>query len=353
VTAPGPAGRRPAPLTPALVPERLALYGRMTSEAVQEVLARLGWVPHLSELMADYPARGGKMMRPSIFLASAGAHGGRPETLLGMAAAIELFHNALLIHDDIEDMSEVRRGRPTLHELHGIPLALNAGDALMLVALRPLLESALDMGADVLRQVLALTDRMARETAEGQALDLGWRETLRLDVGESDYLDMVLKKTAWLATIWPLQLGVVAGSRGTADTEAVVRFGFFLGAAFQIQDDVLNFVADQAYGKELHGDLWEGKRTLMLIHARRVASPRDRARIDAFLGLDRAQRTAGRVAEMADLLVRLGSLTHARTVAEALAGAAAHEASLAFGHLPRGPDRAFLEGLVPWVFERT
>ncbi|WP_448580193.1 polyprenyl synthetase family protein [Thermaurantiacus sp.] len=353
MTALGPAGARPVRLTPAIVPERLALYGRMTASAVRELLAHLGSVPHLSELVADYPLRGGKMMRPSIFLAAAGAHGGAPEALLGMAAGIELFHNALLIHDDIEDMSEVRRGRPTLHALHGVPLALNAGDALMLVALRPLLECALGMGEDVLRQVLALTDRMARETAEGQALDLGWRETRRLDVSEADYLTMVLKKTAWLATIWPLQLGVLAGSRGLADPEAVVRFGFFLGAAFQIQDDVLNFVADGAYGKELHGDLWEGKRTLMLIHARRTASPGDRQRIDAFMALDRRQRTAERVAEIAGLLLRLGSLTHARTVAEALAGAAAHEAQLAFGCLPHQPDRDFLEGLVPWVFERS
>jgi geranylgeranyl diphosphate synthase type II len=208
------------------------------------------------------------------------------------------------------------------------------------------------MGATVLRQMLALTDRMARETAEGQALDLGWRETRQLDLSEADYLDMVLKKTAYLATIWPLQLGVLAGSHGRADPESVVRFGFFLGAAFQIEDDVLNFVADTAYGKELHGDLYEGKRTLMLIHARRVAAAGDRARIDSFLALDRSERTPSRVREVADLLVRLGSLAHARTVAEAMAGAAAHEAERAFGHLPSGPDRAFLEGLVPWVFER-
>lgn len=347
------AGRRAARLTPSVVSERLAHYGRMTTAAVTDILARMGDLPHLSELVADYPSRGGKMMRPSIFLAAAGAHGGSPPALLGMAAGIELFHNALLIHDDIEDMSEVRRGRPTLHALHGVPLALNAGDALMLVALRPILETALGMGEAVLRQVLALTDRMARETAEGQALDLGWRETRRVDLGEGDYLNMVLKKTAWLATIWPLQMGVLAGSGGKADPEAVVRFGFFLGAAFQIQDDVLNFVADSAYGKELHGDLYEGKRTLMLIHARRTAPARDRAEIDRFLALDRSARTPDQVAHVADLILALGSLVHARTVAEALAGAAAHEAELAFGHLPPGPDRAFLEGLVPWVFERV
>lgn len=347
------AGAHATRLTPSIVSERLAHYGQLTAGAVQDMLGRLGKMPYLSELVADYPSRGGKMMRPSIFLAAAGAHGADPGALVGMAAGIELFHNALLIHDDIEDMSEVRRGRPTLHALHGVPLALNAGDALMLVALRPILESALGMGEPVLRRVLALTDRMARETAEGQALDLGWREARRVDLGEGDYLGMVLKKTAWLATIWPLQLGVVVGSGGTADPESVVRFGFFLGAAFQIQDDVLNFVADSAYGKELHGDLYEGKRTLMLIHARRTATAGQRAEIDRFLALDRSGRTPAQVARMAELIVELGSLVHARTVAEALAGAAAHEAQLAFGHLPAGPDRAFLEGLVPWVFERV
>src|SRR6516162_87343 len=96
---------------------------------------------HLYDLLSDYPERGGKMMRSSLCIATARAFGGSIDDALCSAVAIELMHNALLIHDDIEDESEQRRGRPTLHVLHGIPLALNVGDTLTLLSLRPLFDN--------------------------------------------------------------------------------------------------------------------------------------------------------------------------------------------------------------------
>ena len=95
---------------------------------------------------------------------------------------------------------------------------------------------------------------MAWESAEGQAMELGWRRDNASDLTDADYLVMVLKKTCWLATIHPCRVGALIGSRGRADLEPFIRFGFFLGAAFQIQDDLLNLVADDRYGKEINGD---------------------------------------------------------------------------------------------------
>ena len=149
-----------------------------------------------------------------------------------------MLHNALLIHDDIEDGSEQRRGRPALHVLHGIPLALNAGDTLSLMCLKPLLENRHTIGERLTLRIIEETERMARECAEGQAMELGWRRDNATGIGDADYLEMVLKKTCWLATIFPLRVGALIGSRGSADLEAFLRFGFFLGAAFQIQDDL-------------------------------------------------------------------------------------------------------------------
>ena len=97
--------------------------------------------PYLYDLAADYPRRGGKMMRPSICIATARAFGARSSDAVRSAVAIELLHNAFLVHDDIEDESEMRRGEPALHSLHGVPLALNAGDAMLLLSLRPLLDN--------------------------------------------------------------------------------------------------------------------------------------------------------------------------------------------------------------------
>lgn len=341
------------PDTPSIVPKLLREYGSATRRVVEHYLATDRPAPYLHDLLTDYPRRGGKMMRPCICIANARAFGASMDDALQSAAAIEILHNALLIHDDIQDESEVRRGLPTLHEQHGVPLAINAGDAMLLLAMRPLLANIRSLGSHVAARILEETMAMARETAEGQALELGWRDGNRTDVTEADYLTMVLKKTAWMATIWPAQIGLLIGSNGMADPTSVVRFGFFLGAAFQIQDDLLNLIADRSYGKELNGDLFEAKRTLMLIHARETCIDDDRATLDAFLKLQRRDRSQEKVRWLADLMDRQGSIEYARTVAGALAGAAEHEFGRAYGHLPPSQDKDFIAGLIPWVFERT
>ncbi len=341
--------------TPPIVPTLLRDYGLATRRYAEAYLARQQPAPYLDDLVADYPRRGGKMMRPALCIAAARACGAASADALPAAASIELFHNALLIHDDIEDGSEVRRGHPALHITHGIPLALNAGDALLLRALEPLLDVLARPGGYG-PAILAATRTMARETVEGQALELGWRATNRTDLVPSDYLTMVLKKTAWLAFIWPIQLGIAVatgGRRTIVHPDGVVRFGFFLGAAFQIQDDLLNLVADDAYGKEWGGDLYEAKRTLLLIHLLGSATGADRRALDRFLALDRADRTPAMAREIASLMEAHGSVAYARSVALALAGAAAHEFDAVFGHLAPSPDKDFIAGLIPWVFERT
>ena len=332
--------------------ETLAAYAQATRVELNRRLSTPSPAPYLDELIADYPARGGKMLRPAICIANAGAFGGQPNAAAGCAAAIEILHNGLLIHDDIQDGSELRRGRPTLHEVHGVPLAINAGDAMMFTALRSLVEALRPLGSAVAAQVVDITTSMARETAEGQALELGWRDHNITDLEDADYVRMALKKTAWMGMIWPAQLGLVIGSGGRADPASVVRFGYFLGVAFQIEDDLRNLSVDPGYGKEMNGDLFEGKRTLMLIHVRRQSSPAERARLDAFLAQPRGGRHPEEVLWLANLMRRLGSIDHARAVAGGMAGAAAHEFDLAYGHLPPSPDRSFLGGLVNWVFER-
>ncbi|HEX3406791.1 MAG TPA: polyprenyl synthetase family protein, partial [Caulobacteraceae bacterium] len=169
---------------------------------------------------------------------------------------------------------------------------------------------------------------------------------------EADYFRMALKKTAWMGMIWPAQLGLIVGSGGRADPERVVRFGYFLGVAFQIEDDLRNLSVDPGYGKEMNGDLFEAKRTLMLIHVRRACEEDERRRLDAFLAQPRDERRAGDVRWLARLMQESGSIEHARSVAAAMGGAAAHEFALAYEGLPPSPDLSFLAGLVRWVFER-
>jgi geranylgeranyl diphosphate synthase, type II len=342
-----------APMTAGLVPAVLEEYGGITRAALRRYLPKREPRTYLYDLLTDYPGRGGKMMRPSICIAAARMLGGQIEDVLHAAVAIELFHNALLIHDDIEDGSEQRRGHPTLHMIHGIPLALNAGDTLTLIALKPLLNNRFKIGAALTLRLFEETERMARECAEGQSIELGWRRHNAVIIDDAQYLEMVLKKTCWLATIYPMRAGALVASRGRADLEAFVRFGFFLGTAFQIQDDLLNLCGDARYGKERDGDLWEGKRTLMLIRALRECTAQEGERLHAILCRSRPERTLPEVAWMKRLIDKYDGISYARRMAQELAGAALHEFALLSPGIPDSRDKEFFQQMPAWVIERT
>jgi geranylgeranyl diphosphate synthase type II len=138
------------------------------------------------------------------------------------------------------------------------------------------------------------------------------------------------------------------------DLDRFVRFGFFLGAAFQIQDDVLNLAGDsRKYGKELDGDLREGKRTLMLIHLLTNAPEADRIRLLRLLSMSRTEKPGREIAWVRRSMRRLGCVDYARAVAHSLAGAALHEFKVAFAPAPDSRDKQFIEALPYWVLERS
>jgi geranylgeranyl diphosphate synthase, type II len=335
-----------------LVEELLAEYGALTRSHLQEYMPRDEPRSYLYELLADYPRRGGKKLRPSLCIAMARATGAPVEDAIPTAVSIELMHNAILVHDDIEDASRTRRGTPTLHALHGTPLAINAGDAMGLLSLRPLKDNIHRLGLATALRIFEETERMAWESAEGQALDLGWQRENRSDVTDEDYLQMVLQKTCWLGAIYPLRVGCLIGARGRMPLDTLIRLGFFYGAAFQIQDDLLNLQAGPAYGKEINEDLLEGKRTLMIIHALRRGTGDERRELTEFLGLPRAARSSGAVARIRAILEHCGAIDHARTMAAGLAGAALYEFDKYFEGVPPSRDLDFMRSLVTWVLER-
>jgi geranylgeranyl diphosphate synthase type II len=337
-----------------LVPAMLQEYGAVTRVALCDYLRPREPQRHLYNLVADYPRRGGRMLRPSLCIASARAFGASMEDAVRTAAALELLHNAFLVHDDVEDESDARRGQPTLNALYGVPVAVNVGDALTLLALRALIDNRNTLGPGLTMRVLEEAERMARESVEGQAVELGWRRDNALDLTDADYLQMVLKKTCWYTTIYPSRIGALIGTRGGADLDRFLRFGFFLGAAFQIQDDLLNLEGDEArYGKERNGDIWEGKRTLMLIHLLGAATADERMRLSEFLCLRRSARGVADVRWLRERMDAYGCLAYARQVAHGLAGAALHEYSCAYAGMPSSRDKQFIEAVVTWVLERT
>jgi geranylgeranyl diphosphate synthase type II len=341
-------------IRPGVAPETvLARYRRSAAAEIERRLPRGEPREWLYEPMADYPRRAGKGLRAALCLATCAAFGGAEDDALTAAAAIELAHNAFLIHDDIQDGSLWRRGHPTLHRREGMPLALNAGDALALLSFEVLRTG----GA---RQHPRLTSRLMDElsaamwrTLEGQAIELGWRRDSVTDLAPADYLDLVLRKTCWYTTIAPLRMGALIGSMGPVDLDALSRFGLFLGAAFQITDDVLNIAGGHsAYGKESRGDLREGKRTLMVIHLLAVAQPTERDAVVAFLRPD-ADRTDAEIDWLAALLEDRGSIAFARDFARGVADAAAAAFPAAFGTAVRPDEAGLIRGLVDYVVERT
>lgn len=233
----------------------------------------------LYELILDYPLRGGKALRPALGIATCLGLGGHLEAILPTAATLELYHNAFLIHDDIEDESWWRRGRPTLHIDHGIPIAVNVGDAMLSLSLQPLLDNVERVGLGPALRILRAVAHMTRQTVDGQAVELEWVRSNTWQLDDTDYLAMVELKTSWYSFITPLQVGAIAAGGGPEWMAPLESLGRHLGAAFQITDDLLNLRADpEEYGKEVGGDLWEGKRTLMLLHTLRFADPGDRDR---------------------------------------------------------------------------
>jgi geranylgeranyl diphosphate synthase type II len=270
-------------------------------------------------LLRDYPARGGKRLRGRFVVAATAAHGGDPERALRPAAALELFQNWVLVHDDIEDDSDERRGAPALHRQVGVPVALNVGDAMHVYMWALLLDLRGDAGfdADAIRAEFV---RLIHRTAEGQHLDLAWVHEGRFAVGEADYLRMVTLKTSWYTVIGPLRLGAHASGR-TPDP-GFETYGARLGAAFQIRDDVLNLTPGATTGKEFAGDLYEGKRTLVLAHLFAHASQEEADEAIALLARPRAAKRPEDVARLLQLIDRHGSLRHAQDVAEREAAAA-------------------------------
>jgi geranylgeranyl diphosphate synthase, type II len=347
----------------------------------------------LYELILDYPLRGGKALRPALSIAVCLGLGGHLEAILPTAATLELYHNAFLIHDDIEDESWWRRGQPTLHIDHGIPIAVNVGDAMLSLSLQPLLDNVERVGLGPALRILRAVAHMTRQTVDGQARELEWVRSNTWQLDDADYLAMVELKTSWYSFITPLQAGAIAASAGRECLAPLESLGRHLGAAFQITDDLLNLRADpEDYGKEIGGDLWEGKRTLMLLHALRCAEPTDRDRAvqilakrrpsaDGELGLAnlldqlaaRGELSRAGRAEIAArlqglrpteskslddirwlyrLMHRVGSLEHARKVA----GQHAREAAAVLAGLdwlPASRHRDVLGGLVDYVHGRT
>lgn len=334
----------PGPVTPLLASYGSAAYGAMVkflpsadpeSDVQQYLYGPLG----------DYPRRRGKLIRASLCIAACCAHNGKMGDALNTAVAIELLHNATLIHDDFEDGALTRRGDAALHEKYGDELAVNAGDALFLLTLRPLLRNFDTLDMSLAARLLTEFDWAGWQSVEGQARELGWCHFNRLDTSVADYFTMAMKKTAWLGMILPLRAGSLIATGGAVDPNKFVDFGFHLGCLYQIANDIRNLVDPQHHDRS---DILEGKRSLILVHAISKCTLREKDEINQILRRPRSERSQEDAVRIRELIANYNSIEFARSSAEAMAEAAGDAFVSTFGHLGPSPDKDFILGLIDY-----
>lgn len=234
----------------------------------------------LYEPIAYTLSAGGKRLRPTLALIAAEAivnggliSGDAIEQTLPAALALEVFHNFTLLHDDVMDRAEVRRGRPTVHVKWNDNTAILSGDQMLIEAYKLLS----DVPADKLPQVLKWFNEMATGICEGQQYDVDFEHMSQVSI--EDYMQMIEKKTSVLLA-YAMKIGGYIAGATPVQQEALYQYGLHIGLAFQIQDDILDVYGDpKTFGKAIGGDICCNKKTLLLITALNTADPEDKAEL--------------------------------------------------------------------------
>ncbi len=264
------------------------------------------------------------------------------------------------MHDDIEDGSEMRRGKPCLHRLHGVPLAINAGDALYSMVFE-VLASNRELLGDA--RTLTLIEEIiagARLTFEGQAYDIGWAQAKTMPSAEA-FLKMLRLKTGWYSGRGPCTAGAIIAGAPEVQRRAIGSFGETMAVAFQVRDDLLNLsVADTdattaptgtagGYGKERGGDIAEGKRTLMVIDLFEHADEATREKALSILDRDRDETAPEEIEWVIAQMEVHGSIERA----EAACRARAEEAEAHLEKLPETEARETMREMCSFLVERA
>ena len=232
-----------------------------------------------SEPLWEFLDRGGKRWRPSLMLLCCEAVGGSANKIKEFVVFPELIHNSTLVEDDMEDRSELRRGKPCTHKIFGEDVAINLGSMMYMLPFVMLYKNTKKLDA---KKKSGIYDMVVQELLRvhiGQATDIGWHRGMKENISEEEYLQMCINKTGCLSRL-SCRLGALLGNGTEKQIEVLGNFGAGIGVAFQIQDDILNLVGEEfAKGKGLGEDIHEGKRTLLVLHVLKKADGADAKRL--------------------------------------------------------------------------
>ncbi len=240
---------------------------------------------------------GGKRLRPVLLLITLEAFGGNIDEAMPAAMAVEIFHNFTLLHDDIMDNADVRRGKPSVYAKWGGNVALLSGDAMLITAYKHLNR----ISASVLPRVMNIFSEMALEVCEGQQYDMDFESMEKVSV--VDYMQMIERKTSALLS-GSAMIGATMAGASDDDVKKIYRFATELGLAFQLQDDVLDSYGDESLGKKIGGDILEGKQTFLMVQAMSRA--------------DAAQREVLRTTHLAEELTNEQKIAKVKALYDAL-----------------------------------
>jgi geranylgeranyl diphosphate synthase, type I len=282
--------------------------------------------------------RGGKRFRPVMCMLSCESVGGKEKDAIHTASIIELFHNFTLIHDDIEDGSEMRRGKPCVHKIYGTPITINSGDGMLLYTLKALERTKPEIRAVLYNSFL--------QVLNGQGTELSWISKNQQGINEPDYMKMVGMKTGALISA-ACETGGTLGGGSKKQIHALSEFGMAVGVAFQIQDDVLNlFGEEKVYKKEIGGDITEGKRTLMTIHALSTASQKQREELRRLLTSNTQDKE--QIGRAIEIIEKTNSVEYAKEKASRIVKSAKEKLSI----LPKNHSTEKLLKLADFLIER-
>lgn len=234
-------------------------------------------------------AMGGKRIRPVLMLMAYNLYKDDITSIYNPATAIEVYHNYTLLHDDVMDRADMRRGMKTVHKVWNDNTAILSGDAMLVLAYQYMAQ----VPSAYLKEVLSLFSQTALEICEGQQFDMDFEQ--RNDVTEDEYLEMIRLKTAVLLAA-SLKIGAVLGGASSEDADKLYDFGMQIGVAFQLQDDLLDVYGDpEVFGKKIGGDITSNKKTYMLIKAIEHAGAGQLEELNKWLlaeNFDQAQKVA-------------------------------------------------------------
>ena len=290
--------------------ELLDQYKGDVEAELERHIPRTGEPPEFYAPVWDLLNRGGKRLRPAITFLASECVGGRKEDALGAAAAVELLHNMTLVHDDIEDNSELRRGKPCIHIIYGIPTAINVGDSMLIKVFE--IANSSQIPQERCHRLVSQVAKRTYDITWGQQFEFSmWK---RKHFTEDEVIRLLKNKTGALTAL-SSEAGGIAGGGSEEQIKLLGDFGEIIGVGFQIIDDTLNVSGDvKEYGKEIGGDIREGKKTVLTAHLLRTANPQDRKTFTRLLGKHNITKKETR--KSIQLLEKYGSIDYAKTEAE-------------------------------------